>query len=260
LPCCDQNRLKILSATRITSDAVAKQWLSTNGAIQAAMMVVSDFIDYSGGVYVPQSGNDVGGHCVCIIGYDDVQGCWICKNSWSTEWGEDGFFRIAYGQCGIFRDYAGYGYKLANSPGPTPDPTPVPPTPIPPKGDIVLPSDGILLVMPIKEVKTSSLVIQPGGEPDMDIPLKKAQTYRYKSLGDFQAGGLTFGIRDKAGNLTHNVRSQKSGKNLWLMWMRTAAGAYDYSFQFKLIPASQGVEDLMQSEMMQAFLGIEEGE
>ena len=53
MPCCDQNRLKILSATRITSDAVAKQWLSSNGAIQAAMEVDSDFFDYSGGVYSP---------------------------------------------------------------------------------------------------------------------------------------------------------------------------------------------------------------
>ena len=37
--CCDGNKLRILSATRITSDAVAKQWLSSNGAIQAAMEV-----------------------------------------------------------------------------------------------------------------------------------------------------------------------------------------------------------------------------
>jgi C1A family cysteine protease len=42
-----------------------------------------------------------GGHCVEIIGYDDNLGCWICKNSWGTGWGEAGYFRIAYGQCAI---------------------------------------------------------------------------------------------------------------------------------------------------------------
>jgi hypothetical protein len=39
---------------------------------------------------------------LCLfVGYDDTQGCWICKNSWGSAWGESGFFRIAYGQCGI---------------------------------------------------------------------------------------------------------------------------------------------------------------
>jgi hypothetical protein len=37
------------------------------------------------------------------------------------------------------------------------------------------------------------------------------------------------------------------------------SGTYNYSFQFKFIPATQGVEDLMQSGMMQDFLGIDAG-
>jgi hypothetical protein len=39
----------------------------------------------------------------------------------------------------------------------------------------------------------------------------------------------------------------------------TGSGTYNYSFQFKFIPATQGVEDLMQSEIMLAFLGIDAG-
>jgi parallel beta-helix repeat protein len=42
-----------------------------------------------------------GGHWITIVGFDDAQKCWICKNSWGTYWGERGWFRIKYGECGI---------------------------------------------------------------------------------------------------------------------------------------------------------------
>jgi hypothetical protein len=50
---------------------------------------------YIGGVYKP-SGARVGGHVVTIVGYNDIQQCWIVKNSWGTKWGEKGWFRMAY--------------------------------------------------------------------------------------------------------------------------------------------------------------------
>ena len=65
------------------------------------MTVYDDFMHYTGGVYSPTSSVNLGGHCVCVVGYDDTNGCWIGKNSWGTGWGEGGLFRIAYGQCGI---------------------------------------------------------------------------------------------------------------------------------------------------------------
>jgi C1A family cysteine protease len=36
-----------------------------------------------------------------IIGYDDDAAVWIGKNSWGLDWGEEGFFQIAYGECAI---------------------------------------------------------------------------------------------------------------------------------------------------------------
>lgn len=43
-------------------------------------------------------------HAVMIVGWDDNicgDGGWICKNSWGTGWGDQGFFYIPYGSCGI---------------------------------------------------------------------------------------------------------------------------------------------------------------
>lgn len=43
------------------------------------------------------TGSYVTGHAVRIIGWGD--GYWICANSFGKDWGENGFFRIAFGEC-----------------------------------------------------------------------------------------------------------------------------------------------------------------
>lgn len=92
---------KISGYHAITNAADMKTWLSTRGPLSACFTVYNDFFSYSAGVYRHVSGALAGGHCVCIVGYSDVDQCWIAKNSWTTGWGEAGFFRIGYGQCGI---------------------------------------------------------------------------------------------------------------------------------------------------------------
>jgi C1A family cysteine protease len=98
-----QNRLiKITGYQTLTGDAAAmKSWISTKGPLSAAMIVYPDFLSYKSGIYRHVYGNYSGGVLVSIIGYDDNQKYWICKNHWSSQWGENGFFRIAYGECGI---------------------------------------------------------------------------------------------------------------------------------------------------------------
>jgi C1A family cysteine protease len=98
--CSDaQNRTRNVKAWHaISSTDDMKTWISTNGPVTACFAVYNDFFNYTGGVYKHVSGDLAGGHCVCIIGYDDGQQCWIAKNSWNTTWGDNGFFMIGYGE------------------------------------------------------------------------------------------------------------------------------------------------------------------
>ncbi len=92
---------KLTSYSTLNSMAQRKQWLNDIGPLSAVFHVYEDFFGLGSGVYSHVTGTEVGYHCVEVIGYDDAQNCWICKNSWGTDFGDNGFFKIAYGQCGI---------------------------------------------------------------------------------------------------------------------------------------------------------------
>ncbi|WP_027941243.1 C1 family peptidase [Amycolatopsis taiwanensis] len=84
--------------------AEIKHHIYAYGPVTTCMVLYDDFFHYTGGIYRPTTEQSVGGHAVALIGWDDDQGCWIAKNSWGTNWGERGFFRIAYGE-GYIEDY-----------------------------------------------------------------------------------------------------------------------------------------------------------
>ena len=85
-----------------------KSKLIEYGPLCTCMAVYSDFGSYRGGIYEhpgEEPTSDIN-HQVVLVGYKDDPslpsgGCWICKNSWGTSWGENGFFKIAYGDCQI---------------------------------------------------------------------------------------------------------------------------------------------------------------
>ena len=66
--------------------------------IAAGFYLCSDFAYYQSGVYEHVWGKIVGGHAVLIVGWDDAEECFIVKNSWGEDWGENGYFRIGYSQ------------------------------------------------------------------------------------------------------------------------------------------------------------------
>jgi cathepsin B len=83
--------------------------LMTEGSLYAAFRVYEDFDGYfnqnPGGVYQHRMGQMVGGHAIIIVGWGVKDGIkyWLIRNSWGTNWGDDGHFRIKRGsdECGI---------------------------------------------------------------------------------------------------------------------------------------------------------------
>ena len=82
--------------------AVAKQPISV--LIEADRSV---FQMYNGGIFDSSACGTNLDHATLVVGYGSENGqeFWIMKNSWGTEWGEDGYIRIAtsddsIGVCG----------------------------------------------------------------------------------------------------------------------------------------------------------------
>lgn len=82
-----------------------KSLIYSSGPVEGAFSVYEDFFSYSSGVYHHVSGGLAGGHAIKILGWghDSASGLdyWLCANSWGSGWGEQGFFKIKQGDCGI---------------------------------------------------------------------------------------------------------------------------------------------------------------
>jgi len=97
---------------------IIKETLIQYGPVASNMFFYKDLDAYKSGFYVYNgTSSDQGGHNVMIVGWEDNSeikngGCWICKNSWGPKWGDNGFFKIAYGECHLDDFYICYGeYK-----------------------------------------------------------------------------------------------------------------------------------------------------
>lgn len=116
--CADwQNRLtKIASYTSYATMDARKNAIATIGPVLSGMAVFDDFFAYSGDVYQKTAGSPLAGyHCICVVGYDDNQQCWILKNSWGPNWGDQGFCRVRYGQADLLIDTSWMFYSVVAS-------------------------------------------------------------------------------------------------------------------------------------------------
>jgi len=69
------------------------------GPVTVAFNVFKDFAEtYDGkSIYTPIAGQtSIGGHAVKLVGWgNNPSPYWICANSWGSDWGENGYFKIA---------------------------------------------------------------------------------------------------------------------------------------------------------------------
>ena len=125
--------VKISNYEKLSSNTeTIKNALITYGPLPTVMTVYEDFHgsnpdifhypnedEWPDNIYYHKYGNLVGStfknHAVTIVGYNDIKGYWICKNSWGKSWGltkdgninngnNGGWFRIKYNKCNINED------------------------------------------------------------------------------------------------------------------------------------------------------------
>jgi cathepsin F len=91
-----------------TKDEDLAAWLVANGPVSVA--INAEWLQfYFGGISDPLWCSPTAlDHGVLLVGFGKGKtllgfevNYWIVKNSWSSGWGESGYFRIAWGKCGI---------------------------------------------------------------------------------------------------------------------------------------------------------------
>ena len=101
------------------SDSVLKSMINESGPVAASMMLDEGLTcHYKCGIYSASNFKDVGRHAVEIVDFGtSPRGTpfWVVKNSWSKEWGEEGYFRIRMGDLRIGE--RGYSISVPLRPG-----------------------------------------------------------------------------------------------------------------------------------------------
>lgn len=102
------------------------------GAVAGNYHVDENYYNFSNAAYycnVPDlTTADMNGHCISIVGWDDNfskenfnelaqpenDGAWLCKNSWGSYWGQNGYYWISYEDEYLFDSKFGNSYTFTD--------------------------------------------------------------------------------------------------------------------------------------------------
>ena len=106
----NKNSGAILKSAEVLFDnSDVKRWISKEGSATAAFYYDKKYF-YNDKAYNCYDSNLTPNHQIVIVGWDDTysyknfdpdnqpsaSGAWLCKNSWGTSWGDEGYFWISY--------------------------------------------------------------------------------------------------------------------------------------------------------------------
>lgn len=189
-----------------------KTAISDNLSIVFGFLVYSSFessiVAKTGMMPVPNTTKEtlLGGHAVCIVGYDDSlkmsdgsHGAFIVRNSWGTRWGDRGYFYMPYSiainsnMCFDFWVINSITNPAIINPTPTPTPTPI---------QLIAPLDVILISTKVifdKYINTLKWTYTGNGQTNFVIS-RATNTAFTKNLVNYRVGAKARSFMQFANN------------------------------------------------------------
>lgn len=78
-----------------------KEAITKHGALTAGIFVDENKLKnggYSNGMFDDENIGNSTNHAISVVGWDDNKGAWLIKNSWGSEWADNGFGWVKYGK------------------------------------------------------------------------------------------------------------------------------------------------------------------